>query len=479
MKNIIQTILAATLVAAVVTVPVSLPGFDGAIAHADDYDDGGDDDDGDDDDDVDDDDDGAATSVGSGSISSGPSPRQLQSAPKPKAEQQGARRPAPTAARQPAPVIRPVQAPAQVIAIGLADDQLSALQGNGYTVLSRSALSAGSVSVIRLGVPQGTNLEDARAAVRAANPAAAADFNHYYRPGAAPEGTACTGNHCADRSLIGWPEPNALPAACKRPIRIGLVDTGINAAHEALVDADLQFVQNDRSGLAAPSDRQHGTAVAALLVGSPSSRTPGLLPWASVTAADPFETVNGDERTDVYSLVLAIDAVAKAGVDVINLSLAGPDNAVLESLIGQIISTRTVVVAAAGNAGPASEPLYPAAYDDVIAVTGVDRALNPYRRAVRGGHIDFAAPGVDVWAAASIRGARTKTGTSFAAPFVAAAAGLLRSLEPDSTPEAIAKRLADLSEDLGEAGRDDIFGHGLIKVAAICDASAVFAVSGE
>ena len=90
----------------------------------------------------------------------------------------------------------------------------------------------------------------------------------------------------------------------------------------------------------------------------------------------------GDERADAFTLVRALDRLAQDGVQVINLSLAGPPNTVLEDTIAQITGPRGItVVAASGNAGPRAGPAYPSAYDSVIAVTAVDRNGTAYRRA--------------------------------------------------------------------------------------------------
>jgi subtilisin family serine protease len=131
-----------------------------------------------------------------------------------------------------------------------------------------------------------------------------------------------------------------------------------------------------------------------------------------------------------------------------------------------------VIVAAAGNGGPKAAPAYPAAYADVIAVTAVDRSKRAYRRAGRGEHIDLAAPGVQVWTAASISGGRPKTGTSFAAPFVTAAVSLLKAANDNASSADILAALGRSAEDLGEPGKDPVFGWGLINARAACAAAA-------
>jgi subtilisin family serine protease len=104
----------------------------------------------------------------------------------------------------------------------------------------------------------------------------------------------------------------------------------------------------------------------------------------------------------------------------------------------------------------------------VIAVTAVTLDGRVYRRAVQGPHIDLAAPGVDVWSAASVSGARWHTGTSFAAPFVTAAVAALLHGQPDLASADVLSILAGSAEDLGEPGRDPMFGHGLVSMPLDC-----------
>ena len=265
--------------------------------------------------------------------------------------------------------------------------------------------------------------------------------------------------------LIGW--PYALPgaASCSGDgLTLGLIDTAINPDHDAFSHGRLEVVRLSDDALP-ESNRQHGTAVAALLVGAADSKTPGLLPNARLIAVDAFHRgERRDDRAEVFDLIRALDHLASRDVHVINLSLAGPENALLKDMVRQLSDKKVVLVAAAGNNGPRAAPSFPAAYDEVIAVTAVDRRKRLYRRAGQGDHIDIAAPGVNVWAAASVSGARPKTGTSFAAPFVASAAALAKQ---NAVPD-VAAHLTTAAEDLGEPGKDPVFGWGLLNARGLC-----------
>lgn len=363
---------------------------------------------------------------------------------------------APRRAGRAVPPPRPAYAPAELVAIGSAAD-LAVAEGLGFIIIADEEIGLVGSRLARLRVPAGLTLAQARQRLVAARPAVAADLNHYYRPEEEP---GCADDPCLARSLIGWPRDGVLSAATPR---IGLIDTGINLEHEALKDRKIDLtalsdVPRD------PSSKVHGTAIAALLVGANGSRTPGLLPAAELVAVDAFHHERGDDRSDAYDLVRALDIIAAKDVDVINLSLAGPDNEVLRRAVAAIAARDLMMVAAAGNDGPNADPIYPAAYPDVTVATAVDRRYRPYRRAGRGEHIDFAAPGVDVWTAASVSGARPRTGTSFAAPFVTAAIAHLRAGSPDLKRAEVKQALTAAVEDLGEPGRDPVFGWGLLRL---------------
>jgi hypothetical protein len=373
----------------------------------------------------------------------------------------------PAAPVRAAPVPLPAFAPGEIVTLALGDDDLAVLLARGYRVLEERPVPEVGIVARRLAIPEGTALEAARDEVRALATGGDADFNHYYRSEQAPDTEACDGPHCPSLELIGWTQAPSPPPPCAADVAIGVIDTGINPDHLAFSVARLDVRRLAPEALD-PSRAIHGTAVLALLIGDPESRSPGLLPDTRVIAVDAFHRAGGDERADVYTLAAALDYLAGEGVRVVNMSLAGPPNAVLERATEAILGRDIVVVAAVGNAGPAADPAYPAAYPGVIGVTAVDRSGTVYRRAGRGPHVDLAAPGVEVWTAASVRGARPKTGTSFAAPFVTAAAAALRASDPALTREEVAAALTGAARDLGEAGYDEVYGHGLVQAARLC-----------
>ena len=359
------------------------------------------------------------------------------------------------------PLPKPARAKDSIVAVGLSPLGLNRLKAQGFQaeLQTRGTL----VSVARLVPPRGMSLGEARRQVRVTDAGAATDFDHFYYT---DEGQACTGPGCEAVSLVGW---NMSPSRQCGPVpTIGLIDTGIDRDHEALQGQSIDVLPMPQSR-GAPSQRDHGTAVAALLVGRSDSNAPGLLPQANLVAVDAFYRDGGTaDRTDVTTLVVALEALAERSVRIVNLSLSGPPNEVLKRAIASAQEKGMLIVAAAGNNGPGAAPSYPAAYPGVIAVTAVDRNLAIYSRATQGEYIDLAAPGVNLWVAAPGGGGTAKSGTSYAVPFISAAAAILRA--SDALPDAasVQTTLEGRTLDLGKPGRDRTFGFGLLQAANLC-----------
>ncbi|VAW04877.1 hypothetical protein MNBD_ALPHA05-987, partial [hydrothermal vent metagenome] len=206
----------------------------------------------------------------------------------------------------------------------------------------------------------------------------------------------------------------------------------------------------------------HVTSIVSILVGE-SEEFHGLLQKAETYAASVFfDTPAGGQSTTTTSLVLALNWMIENNVSIVNMSLTGPANAVLRSAIDSAYEKGLVIVAAVGNAGPNAAPLYPAAYDKVVAVTAVSSSNHVYRLANRGDYVDFSAPGVSIRHADDRGGFSVSSGTSFAAPFVAAVLSVSGN-EAGAIDAARLEELARHALDLGPEGYDPIYGYGLIR----------------
>jgi subtilisin family serine protease len=179
-----------------------------------------------------------------------------------------------------------------------------------------------------------------------------------------------------------------------------------------------------------------------------------------------FTDAAGNAIATTESLVAALAWHADEGIHVVNMSLAGPPNRVLETAITAASERGMLIVAAVGNNGPAGEPLYPAAYAPVVGITAVDSANRIYRYANRGRHVTFAAPGVRIKVADSDGGYATQSGTSMAAPYAAAIIAQARAGQAGPSNSGVLATLKATAIDLGAKDFDDVFGYGLIAAAA-------------
>ncbi len=263
--------------------------------------------------------------------------------------------------------------------------------------------------------------------------------------------------------LIDWPNNSE---QISHGIKIGMIDGGVNKNHPALHNQDITTREFTANG-ATPVQLDHGTAVASLLVGNPSTGDlRGLLPNATLFAANIFsQDRNGRIIGDPMAFSNAIDWLIDMDVSVINVSLTGKTNGHMERAINKAVEHGILVVAAAGNNRGNSGRDYPGAYRNVLAATAVDADLNIYAYASLGSHVDFAAPGVSL-RMASNSGSEVLSGTSFAAPFLTATVALSLRDQGAINASTIRTRLSNTARDLGRAGLDQVFGYGLLDATS-------------
>ena len=318
----------------------------------------------------------------------------------------------------------------------------------GYVATAVHPLPELADVLIVLRIPSGRTIPEAIEEIESAAPGVTAGAHHRYR-------LQTDGN---DRfyanALIGWPSDG-----CSAMLSVGMIDGGVPPTHPGLADGRIvqqQFFDGD----AAPAN-DHGALMADLLIG------PGRLTGVTLYSANVIDpTLDDGDTTGVVSILRALDWLRAQGVDVVNVSLAGPRNKLLDRGLGHAAADETILVAAAGNDGPSAPPLYPAAFPFVLAVTAVDRDLDVYSRAVRGEHIDLAAPGVDILLDGA-GGLQIVSGTSAATPFVTAAIAADPGLNALDVAE-IRDRLAAQALDLGATGNDPVFGAGLVAAPEVC-----------
>jgi minor extracellular protease Epr len=360
----------------------------------------------------------------------------------------------------------PVAAPDQLVLRNASEADLKALLAKDFTLLARTR-GLKNEWTAKLRIPNKKSLRRARDEARKIAPDASIEFNHYYRNGYQTQsGGKCLGEQCRPFELVKW---TSTIQTCRILPEVGIIDTPIDRSHAALKGATivgLNAAQPEDTAI----DSSHGTAVATLLAGTIGGLSPGLVPRVRLKSMNVFEVgSSNDLRTDAYLLADAIETMARENVWVVNMSVAGPENDVLLDAVKQYSESGGLIVAAAGNFGPSAPPAYPAAYENVIAVAAVGENLELYKRSNRGEHIDLTAPGVNIRSAGQDGTISNFTGTSFAAPFVTAAAAVLLSNGKSVTD--VAAQLKSSARDLGKPGPDTKFGSGLIQFIENCDTS--------
>ena len=263
-----------------------------------------------------------------------------------------------------------------------------------------------------------------------------------------------------------------------RGVEIALLDTGVDADHVELTGRIVEW--RDFTG-GSYSAEIHGTQVAGIIVADDENGTgiAGVAPEArilSLRTCQAYSRQSVRARCWTSALVKAIDFSLDRESHILNLSVGGKrEDLLLTQAIRAVVERGRIVIAAAGNDGPAGAPAYPALLPEVVAVTAVDIERELYAHATRGEYVDLAAPGVEILTPAPGGQYSLASGTSFATAYVTAVAALLLERDRDLGPARMREALEGSAQDLGDSGRDAEYGSGLIDA---CGAAAR-ALSGE
>ncbi len=328
----------------------------------------------------------------------------------------------------------------------------------GYSVDYQEELAGLDLVMLVMTIPANMPGDVAIRELESMEPGVSAGVNHAYRVNT-QDGASDSHREYADR-LLGWPE-----GGCPANTVIGMIDAAVDSRDPNL--AGISISARDFTGAGSglgngqPAATDHGAVTAQILTGR--ARLTGVRLQAASVVAD-HRMANGAAGVD--SIVRAIDWMQSSGVRLVNISLAGPYNKILDRSLHSAVEKGMVIVAAAGNSGAKSPPRYPAAFEGVIAVTAVDVEGKVYGNAVQGEQIDFAAPGVDVFVL--VGGGKYVSGTSIAAPFVTARIAADQRVRSAKGSGDVMRALARSTRDLGAPGRDSVYGYGLPKLRESC-----------
>jgi len=242
-------------------------------------------------------------------------------------------------------------------------------------------------------------------------------------------------------------------------VTVAILDNGVAAA-ASLRGVNITHLDlvNEPGHVAA-----HGTAVASLIAGRDGS-VRGVSPDVDLLS---IKVMSDAGSGNAFTLAQGIIEAVDRGANVINLSLgASSDSRVLREAVDYAVERGVLLVAAPGN-DAVRGVFYPARYEAVIAVPGVDANGEWLYFSNRGAENDIAAPGAGVSASQPEGDPILFSGTSAAVPFVAGAVAALLSQDPSLSASEVVALLAGYSDDAGAPGADEAYGAGVLDVGRL------------
>jgi subtilisin family serine protease len=270
------------------------------------------------------------------------------------------------------------------------------------------------------------------------------------------------------QSKLRLPQAHALADGAN--VTIAVIDSGVDLKHPEFVGVTITpFDALDSK----EGPHTHGTGVAGAIVAH--VRLMGSAPAAHILAIRAFGMSGKGAESTSYAILKAFDLAAAHGARIVNMSFAGPKDTIVGRGVAALAARNIVMVAAAGNAGPKSPPLYPAADAGVMAVSATDAQDRLLSASNRGSYIALAAPGSDLFLPAPDDKYQITSGTSFSSAYVSGLAALVLQRNPALKADEVRAILMKTARDIGPPGLDDQFGAG--EADAFAAVSAVPAAS--
>lgn len=261
--------------------------------------------------------------------------------------------------------------------------------------------------------------------------------------------------------------PQAHGLANGANVIIAVIDAAIDVTHPELANS----IAGSFDALGSKEGpHAHGTGVAGAIAAH--ARLMGSAPAARILAIRAFGDAPSGAESTSFVVLKALDYAAAHGAQIVNMSFAGPKDGLVDRGIAVAAARGIVMVAAAGNAGPNSPPLYPAANAAVIAVSATDAQDRLFAASNRGSYVALAAPGVDIFLPVPDGKYQMMSGTSFSAAYVSGLIALILERNPALKPDEVRAILTKTARDLGPPGRDDMFGAGEADAFAAVSATA-------
>lgn len=240
-------------------------------------------------------------------------------------------------------------------------------------------------------------------------------------------------------------------------VPVAVIDSAVDSSHPEFNGTAIETA--DVTGKR-PAPHQHGSTIAALIASK--GTLVGIAPDVRLLGITAFDVDSaGNATSSSWAIASAIDMAEEWGARIVNMSFAGPKDPLIERSSNGMARRKMIAVAAAGNAGPKAAPLYPAAYDTVVAVTATDRSDAVFDMANQGAYVALAAPGVDILGIAPGGRYAVSSGTSLAAAHISGLAALILGRADGIDADDLLEALISTSRDLGDPGVDPVFGAGL------------------